>query len=167
MKLLISTPLRSSACGAGREFSSTTFMCAFLRPAGGGCGETVMALAMPGKGLARLARAGSRIRGPNRGRVARGVPETVSAAASAHHPARRLDAVVSCPSTPRSSREMNQSCPSGRPRCLDIGGLAAGLPAAGDDQGAGDGRSLSTVDVLRIAEPELASSSPARVRCCR
>ena len=36
---------------------------------------------------------------------------------------------------------------------LDVGGLLAGLPAAGDDEGAGDGRALGAVDVLGVAEP--------------
>ena len=38
--------------------------------------------------------------------------------------------------------------------CLDVGGLLAGLPAAGDDQGVGDGRALGAVDVLGVAEPD-------------
>src|SRR3984885_11705774 len=38
--------------------------------------------------------------------------------------------------------------------CLDVGGLLAGLPAAGDDEGAGDGRALCAVDVLGVAEPD-------------
>ena len=38
--------------------------------------------------------------------------------------------------------------------CLDVGGLLAGLPAAGDDEGAGDGRALRTVDVLRVPEAQ-------------
>ncbi len=36
--------------------------------------------------------------------------------------------------------------------CLDVGGLLAGLPAAGDDERAGDGRALGAVDVLGVAE---------------
>ena len=37
---------------------------------------------------------------------------------------------------------------------LDVGGLLAGLPAAGDDDGALDGRALLAVDVLRVGEPQ-------------
>ena len=49
--------------------------------------------------------------------------------------------------------------------CLDVGGLLAGLPAAGDDERAGDGRALRAVDVLGVAEPQPAEvSSPASVR---
>ena len=40
--------------------------------------------------------------------------------------------------------------------CLDVGGLLAGLPAAGDDERAGDGRALGAVDVLRVPEPHAA-----------
>ncbi len=36
---------------------------------------------------------------------------------------------------------------------LDVGGLLARLPAAGDDEGAGDGRALGAVDVLCVPEP--------------
>jgi hypothetical protein len=34
--------------------------------------------------------------------------------------------------------------------CLDVGGLLAGLPAAGDDERAGDGCTLLAVDVSGI-----------------
>ena len=37
---------------------------------------------------------------------------------------------------------------------LDVGGLLAGLPAAGEDDGALDGRALLAVDVLGVAEPQ-------------
>ena len=37
---------------------------------------------------------------------------------------------------------------------LDVGGLLAGLPAAGDDDGALDGRALLAVDVLGVAETQ-------------
>ena len=37
---------------------------------------------------------------------------------------------------------------------LDVGGLLAGLPAAGDDDGALDGRALLAVDVLGVAEAQ-------------
>ena len=37
---------------------------------------------------------------------------------------------------------------------LDVGGLLAGLPAAGEHDGALDGRALLTVDVLRVREPQ-------------
>ncbi len=43
-------------------------------------------------------------------------------------------------------------------RRLDIGGLLAGLPAAGDDDRAVDGRALLTVDVLRVGEPQRPAS---------
>jgi hypothetical protein len=36
---------------------------------------------------------------------------------------------------------------------LDVGGLLAGLPAAGENDGAVDGCALLAVDVLRIREP--------------
>jgi hypothetical protein len=58
---------------------------------------------------------------------------------------------VSCPS-PRSSQETNQAVPWRAAGRLDVGGLLAGLPAPGDDQGAGDGRALGAVDVLGVAE---------------
>ena len=38
--------------------------------------------------------------------------------------------------------------------CLDVGGLLARLPAAGDDERAGDGCALGAVDVLGVAEPD-------------
>ena len=44
--------------------------------------------------------------------------------------------------------------------CLDVGGLLAGLPAAGDDERAGDGRALRAVDVLRVAEAHAAEVFP-------
>ena len=47
--------------------------------------------------------------------------------------------------------------------CLDVGGLLAGLPAAGDDEGAGDGRALGAVDVLRVAEAHAARGRRRRV----
>ena len=37
---------------------------------------------------------------------------------------------------------------------LDVGGLPAGLPAAGHDDGALDGRALLAVDVLGVAETQ-------------
>ena len=37
---------------------------------------------------------------------------------------------------------------------LDVGGLLAGLPAAGDDDGALDGRALLAVDVLGVGEAQ-------------
>ena len=40
--------------------------------------------------------------------------------------------------------------------CLDVGRLLACLPAAGDNEGAGDGRTLRAVDVLRVGETQLA-----------
>ena len=39
--------------------------------------------------------------------------------------------------------------------CLDVGGLAAGLPAAGDDDGTLDGRALLAVDVLGVGEAQV------------
>jgi hypothetical protein len=39
-----------------------------------------------------------------------------------------------------------------RAGCLDVGGLLAGLPAAGEDDGALDGRALLAVDVLGVGE---------------
>ena len=41
-----------------------------------------------------------------------------------------------------------------RARGLDVGGLLAGLPAAGEHDGALDGRALLAVDVLRVGEPQ-------------
>jgi hypothetical protein len=41
-------------------------------------------------------------------------------------------------------------------RGLDVGGLFAGLPAAGDDDGALDGCALLAVDVLGVGEPQRA-----------
>ena len=38
--------------------------------------------------------------------------------------------------------------------CLDVGGLLAGLPAAGEHDGALDGRALLTVNVLGIGQPQ-------------
>src|ERR1700685_480810 len=38
--------------------------------------------------------------------------------------------------------------------CLDVGGLLAGLPAAGEHDGALDGRALLTVDVLCVDQPQ-------------
>lgn len=38
--------------------------------------------------------------------------------------------------------------------CLDVGGLLARLPTAGDDERAGDGGALRAVDVLRVPEPQ-------------
>lgn len=40
--------------------------------------------------------------------------------------------------------------------CLDVGWLLARLPAAGDDERAGDGRALGAVYVAGVAESELA-----------
>jgi hypothetical protein len=40
--------------------------------------------------------------------------------------------------------------------CLDVGGLLARLPAAGDDKCVGYGRALRTVDVLRVPETHAA-----------
>ena len=37
---------------------------------------------------------------------------------------------------------------------LNVGGLLAGLPAAGEHDGAIDGRALLAVDVLRVGEPQ-------------
>jgi len=37
---------------------------------------------------------------------------------------------------------------------LDVGALLAGLPAAGEDDGALDGRALLAVDVLGVAEAD-------------
>jgi hypothetical protein len=55
--------------------------------------------------------------------------------------------------------------------CLDVGGLLAGLPAAGDDERAGDGRALGAVDVLRVAEANTAEIVPGQgslaLRCFR
>ena len=59
---------------------------------------------------------------------------------------------VSWPSSPRSSRLTYQSVPCAGAGRLDVGGLLAGLPAAGYDERAGDGRALRAVDVLRVAE---------------
>src|SRR5579875_304199 len=39
-------------------------------------------------------------------------------------------------------------------RRLDVGGLLARLPAAGDDERAGHGRALRAVDVLRVPEAQ-------------
>jgi hypothetical protein len=44
--------------------------------------------------------------------------------------------------------------------CLDVGGLLAGLPAAGHDEGAGDGRALGAVDVVRVPEAHAAKVFP-------
>jgi hypothetical protein len=38
--------------------------------------------------------------------------------------------------------------------CLDVGGLLAGLPSAGHNQGSGDGRALRAVDVLGVPEAQ-------------
>ena len=37
---------------------------------------------------------------------------------------------------------------------LDVGGLLAGLPAAGEHDGALDGCALLAVDVLRVGQPQ-------------
>lgn len=39
-------------------------------------------------------------------------------------------------------------------RRLDVGGLFAGLPAAGENDGALNGRSLLAVDMLSVGEPD-------------
>jgi len=41
-----------------------------------------------------------------------------------------------------------------RTGCLDVGGLLAGLPAAGEHDGALDGCPLLAVDVLRVGQPQ-------------
>ena len=49
---------------------------------------------------------------------------------------------------------MNQSVPCARAGGLDVGGLLAGLPAAGEHDGALDGRALLAVDVLCVGQPQ-------------
>ena len=49
---------------------------------------------------------------------------------------------------------MNQSVPLRALGGLDVGGLLAGLPAAGEHDGALDGRALLAVDVLRVGESQ-------------
>ena len=61
---------------------------------------------------------------------------------------------ASCPSLPRSSRAMNQVGAVAGAGGLDVGGLLAGLPAAGEHDGALDGRALLAVDVLRVGQPQ-------------
>ena len=39
-------------------------------------------------------------------------------------------------------------------RGLDVGGLLAGLPAAGENDGVLDGRALLTVDMLRVGQSQ-------------
>jgi hypothetical protein len=44
--------------------------------------------------------------------------------------------------------------------CLDVDGLLAGLPSTGDDERAGDGCTLSAVDVVRVPEAHSAEVFP-------
>jgi hypothetical protein len=44
--------------------------------------------------------------------------------------------------------------------CLDVGGLLARVPSAGNDQRPGDGRALRAVDVLRVTESQAGEVVP-------
>ena len=81
--------------------------------------------------------------------------------------ARRVIRAASCPSVAEvvaGDEPVGAVAGAGR---LDVGGLLAGLPAAGEHDGALDGRALLPVDVLRVCQPQRVRSSPASwtLRC--
>ena len=111
----------------------------------------------PGSAVGRgSARGPARTLAPIRGPAARGVRARAPGSARDIFPVSRSTRRSSCPSISELVAGEEPLGAVAGAAGLDVGGLAAGLPAAGDDDGAVDGRALLAVDVLGVGETQAA-----------